>query len=252
MFSQGVIERLRAYLYPPPTRTISLDDFIARANTGDIMLWTSNGISAFLLNIFIRCGASHVSTVLRRPDGLFVAQSTTHVKMLDRMTGERGRDGVQLNEMRTAILEYLAKTGARIVVRFLCYRDGTPLEQSDIAQLSEEFDRGMHAMRGMDFDFGPLDLLAAGNNSFAALPWPLGGEQDNDDKIFCAGLVAKLFMRADILKSRVEACFFSPASFSQDTQALPFEKKYSLSEEMLLVAPAWEVREYAERDPIGM
>lgn len=247
MFSQGLIERLRTWLYPPPTRTISLDSFLKLTNTGDVMLWTSNGLSAFFLNVFIRSGASHVSTVLRHKDGLFIAQSTTHVKMLDSMTGERGRDGVQLNEMRAAILEYLATTGARIVVRFLCDRNGEPLDPSDVARLTDEFSSGMQSMRGMGFDFGPLDLLAAGNNSFAALPWPLGGERDDTNKIFCAGLVARLFMRAGILKSRIAACFFSPASFSQDTQALPLERRYSFSAELLLVAPEWEVREYMER-----
>lgn len=218
--------------------SMDMEEYVAVARTGDLVLWSSRGSEATLVKIATGSYYSHIGIVLvmrppLHPDEsgvyLYHSPSDALTGLVDRFSNPpRSKAGPQLNDLRTAL--YVCRHAKSIEVRRL--RCGA--------------DKASHP-----WATGVLDTRTSTTVAFARAEhtkmyeqsvWELwrsaydgpGGMNTEDlSSYFCSELVAELLKRARVLDTDLPSNEFTPGDFSsRDVREAPLARGFAWDTEV--------------------
>ena len=151
--------------------------------TGDILLFSGEGVISRVIQFISRSWMSHVATVYRQSDDVYCYESTSMSK---------GKNGVQISLLSNRIEGYKGKVWVR---RLECNRD---------ARFYRILRDLRHEFRGKKYERNIWELLGS------ALPWR---NTANLNTIFCSELIAEAFQRWGFLLPLKPSNEYTPADF---------------------------------------
>jgi hypothetical protein len=200
--------------------TITLDDAVATAATGDIWLFRGRSIADRAIRAVTNSPVNHVGMVVAIDDlPPLLWHAELGRSLPDVWSGERQR-GVQLHLLRDAVTTWYGRYRQRAWVRTL---EG-PLERRHEDRLMEVIDR---------FDGRPFPTTLG-----LARQWLTGRVRRSSslETIYCAELVATTYQHMGLLPSRRPASWYDPGRFwSGDRIALV--PPFALGGEIAVVYP---------------
>jgi hypothetical protein len=200
--------------------TITLDDAVATAATGDIWLFRGRSIADRAIRAVTNSPVNHVGMVVAIDDlPPLLWHAELGRSLPDVWSGERQR-GVQLHLLRDAVTTWYGRYRQRAWVRTL---EG-PLERRHEDRLMEVIDR---------FDGRPFPTTLG-----LARQWLTGRIRRSSslETIYCAELVATTYQHMGLLPSRRPASWYDPGRFwSGDRIALV--PPFALGGEVAVVYP---------------
>jgi hypothetical protein len=181
-----------------PSATLSTDDAVAVASTGDIWLFRGHSAADRAIQTLTNSPVNHVGMVVALDD---LPPLLWHAEMgrslPDVWTGERQR-GVQLHMLDEAVRTWNARYGQRAWVRQL---EGT-IGRSQEDRLMEVIDR---------YDGRPFPTTPG-----LARQWLTGRfrrRASSLEAVYCAELVATTFQEMGLLPKRRPASWYDPGRF---------------------------------------
>jgi hypothetical protein len=180
-----------------PATSLSLDDAIAAAATGDIWLFRGSSLADRAIQTVTNSPVNHVGMVVALDDlPPLLWHAELGRSLPDVWTGERQR-GVQLHRLADAVATWTARYGQRAWTRQL----QGPLERRHEDRLMEVIER---------FDGRPFPTtLGLGRQ------WITGRLRRSSslETIYCAELVATTYQHMGLLPSRRPASWYDPGRF---------------------------------------
>ena len=180
--------------------SLSLDDAVAAAQTGDVWLFRGRSIADRAIQTVTNSPVNHVGMVVAIDDlPPLLWHAELGRSLPDVWTGERQR-GVQLHRLGEAVATWSRKYGQRGYVRQLT---GGTLER-------HHEDRLMEVIERFDGKAFPTMLSLAGR-------WVTGRVRRRPaaplETIYCAELVAATYQHMGLLPPRRPASFYDPGAF---------------------------------------
>lgn len=163
--------------------------------TGDVVLFSGNGLVAMGIRAGTRSKWSHVGMVYVLDGEVFIWESSKVFSAKDMETG-RQKKGVQLNLMSTRVEEVTGVVAVR--------RLANPLNAS---QLSEVKKFRQYA-KGRAYEQNEIELVRS------ALPGFLDNQKEDLSSLFCSELVAEAYQRASLLKDNPPSNSYVPNDFA--------------------------------------
>jgi hypothetical protein len=202
-----------------PQRTITLEDYLKEARTGDVVLFESDGFEARLVQCATGSRYSHVAMVIvidpvpRDIGGsgvyLWHAPSSALRSLPDLLYDPpRAKDGPQLNDLPTAL--NLFRNVKEIDVRRFTVAQGTthpwgaPSVGPDDALV--KFIRKEH---GKHYESNLIELVKSAEDTFTSK------NTTNLREYFCSELVAETFKEFGIMLTEEASNEFTPRNFSK-------------------------------------
>jgi hypothetical protein len=181
-----------------PGATLSLDDAVAVASTGDIWLFRGRSAADRAIQTLTNSPVNHVGMVVALDDlPPLLWHAELGRSLPDVWTGERQR-GVQLHVLRDAVTTWNERYGQRAWVRQL---EGT-IERSHEDRLMETIAR---------LDGRPFPTMPG-----LARQWVTGRfrrQSSSLEAIYCAELVATTYQHMGLLPDRRPASWYDPGRF---------------------------------------
>jgi hypothetical protein len=177
--------------------TLTLDDAVAAAATGDIWLFRGRSLADVAIRTLTNSPVNHVGMVVALDDlPPLLWHAELGRSLPDVWTGERQR-GVQLHMLRDAVTTWNERYGQRAWVRQL---EGT-IERRHEDRLMEVVAR---------FDGRPFPTTPG-----LVRQWLIGRLRRNSslETIYCAELVATTYQHMGLLPSRRPASWYDPGRF---------------------------------------
>jgi hypothetical protein len=178
--------------------TLSLDDAVAAASTGDIWLFRGHTVADRAIQTVTNSPVNHVGMAVALDDlPALLWHAELGRSLPDVWTGERQR-GVQLHLLRDALTTWGGRYGQRAWVRHLT----GPIERHHEDRVMEVIDR---------FDGRPFPSMPA-----LALDWLRARVRRRDpslETIYCAGLVATTYEHMGLLSRRRPTSWYDPGRF---------------------------------------
>jgi hypothetical protein len=183
---------------PTPATTLTLDEAVATAATGDIWLFRGRSFADMAIRTVTNAPVNHVGMTVAIDDlPPLLWHAELGRSLPDVWTGERQR-GVQLHLLRDAVTTWDEKYGQRAWVRQL---EGT-VERHHEDRLMEVVER--------------FDGRAFPRTAGLARQWLTGRfkrRESSLETIYCAELVATTFQHMGLLPKRRPASWYDPGKF---------------------------------------
>ncbi len=178
--------------------SLSLDDAVAAASTGDIWLFRGRSIADRAIQTLTNSPVNHVGMVVALDDlPPLLWHAELGRSLPDVWTGERQR-GVQLHRLEEAVTTWSDKYGQRGWVRQLT---GGTLERDHEDRLMEVIDR---------FDGRPFPTTPGLVRQWVTGRWRRSSSLET---IYCAELVATSYQHMGLLPRRRPASWYDPGRF---------------------------------------
>jgi len=193
-------------------------DTQANLKTGDILLFSANGLYSNVVKTFTRSKWSHVAMVINddKYDELAIFESNSEKDAQDLLTGDY-EEGVRL----VCFNERINAFNGKVSVRRL---EGALLNN----QLIEALDHLMAKIMNKPYEKSKAQLLGAVPKS------PLIGNKKEDlSTLFCSELVAEAYQELGLLPCDIPSNTYVPSDFSV-AKALELQGDFYLSEETIL------------------
>jgi hypothetical protein len=180
-----------------PERSLSLDDAIAAASTGDLWLFRGRSIADRAIQTFTNSPVNHVGMVVALDDlPPLLWHAELGRSLPDVWTGDRQR-GVQLHKLRDAVSTWSQRYGQRAWVRQL---HGT-IERQHEDRLMEVIER--YDGRAFPSSLGLVRQWLTGRIRRRA----------SLETVYCAELVATTYQYMGLLPGRRPASWYDPGRF---------------------------------------
>lgn len=213
-----------------PTRVWTLREYLAKARTGDLCLFSSTGPDARCIRCvtcspFSHCG---LAVVLEDPDdpesvnvNLWHSPNEPTEGLPDLLSDPpEFKDGPQLNDMRAAAKEF--GQYARLRVRRIHFSKGSRHQwaQNDgvVVHYEDHFDDNDHNYDAYDYmrDYHRKHYeTSLVELALAEYDGPLGENKENPHEFFCSELVAHMFKKFGIMRTREPSNEFVPDDFRE-------------------------------------
>lgn len=189
----------------------SLDEFLEKAQTGDILVMVSDNFYSWLQMFFTDSYASHVAMVYRdEDDHVYIYESTLKEKgIVDVITG-REKDGPMLVDARHRITDAYDKGQLAIRVRHLELPPGITHDM-----LGRTMRKFMRRHRKNGFDSNPVRLINGASAHWLPFASWLGLDRPDPHKIFCSQMAARLYMKMGLMHKDREAGEYSPSDWTE-------------------------------------
>jgi hypothetical protein len=192
--------------------TVSFTDFLAKADTGDVVLWRGTSLISLAVELATFSEFSHSSMVIRDPKGgtPYLFQSVSEALATDPLSRQQvtKHDGVQAGPLEDVM---------KIVYGFKDFPTWVQLDwpdrPTDWNQTVWDLAAGMDGTRFPwvpDSDYKSIALMTG--------LLLLGRELDTEvlEPIFCSGLVAYMLQRAGAIGTNMKANGYEPKDFSSE------------------------------------
>lgn len=187
----------------PVIPSIAWDDFLASADTGDIMLFSGDSDVSTVVEVFTFGSFSHSGMVVVRDGEKYLWQECSEVLYSDPIPG-KAHAGAQLGDLGDTVA-YISSLGDAPTYRQLQW-DRTDAFRDAVATFCDDTDGR---------PFPPLYELA----------WKyvegLAGIPRLDGTIFCSMLVAMTYQAGGLLPATPPANSYCPTDLSSERPALP-------------------------------
>ncbi len=181
-----------------PSATLSLDDAVDAASTGDIWLFRGRSIADRAIQTLTNSPVNHVGMVVAIDDlPPLLWHAELGRSLPDVWTGERQR-GVQLHVLADAVVTWAERYGQRVYLRQL---EGA-IERRHEDRLMETIER---------FDGRPFPTTPG-----LARQWLTGRYRRREsslETVYCAELVATTYQHMGLLPGRRPASWYDPGRF---------------------------------------
>lgn len=205
----GILRMLEFGLLMRNTETVMLEDFLREAQTGDILLMTSDNIPSFIQTVSTWSTASHVAILYRDadgPDGLWIYESTPKEEgFVDRITGVV-KGGPMCVPAEKRIRHYLDEVGFSIRWR-----------RNSAAGMrhNRTIERIMYRYKDHKFDADPISLTEGASVSAVWLFRLFGIGGKKPETTFCSELVSVCLMEMGCISRNRPACHYSPSDYTE-------------------------------------
>lgn len=205
----------------------SLDEFLEKAQTGDILVMVSDNFYSWLQMFFTDSYASHVAMVYRdEDDHVYIYESTLKEEgIVDVLTG-REKDGPMLVDARHRITDAYAKGQLAIRVRHLILPEGMTH-----AMLRPIMHKYMLCHKSDRFDSNVVRLINGASAHWLPFASWLGLDRPDPHKIFCSQMAAQLYMKMGLMRTDREAREYSPSDWTDRRHNLLLQDDVGLYEE---------------------
>lgn len=221
------------------TREVDVEEYIATARTGDVILWSSSGFEATMVKLFSDSYYSHIGIVLVLDTPLHPGESGKYffhspsgpVRSLKDCLSEPpvSKEGPQMNDLVTVLDRC---RGAKSIEIRRMHMDSTvqhPWADGVLTTSTSSTLRFAEHEHTKLYEQDKLELFRAACTFF--------GENERDlSSYFCSELVAETFIRAKLLNTALPSNAFTPKHFSTaDRRKAPFVAGVTLGPEERIV-----------------
>jgi hypothetical protein len=205
----GLLRMIEFGLLMRNTEVVMLEDFLLKAQTGDILVMTSDNIPSFIQTFSTWSTASHVALLYRDaegPAGLWIYESTPREDgFIDRVTGKT-KSGPMCVPAEKRIRHYLDEVGFSIR-----WRSNT----AGGMRHNRTIERIMQRYKDYKFDADPISLTEGVSESAVWLLRLLGIGGKKPGTAFCSELVSVCLMEMQCLSRNRPACHYSPSDYTE-------------------------------------
>ena len=236
------------------SKTIKYNHIKETLNTGDIILFSSGGLSAYEVRCATCSQFSHIGMIVRckhlnkSSDNLYIWHSPAEaLQFMPDVTSGKIKDGPQLNRLRPII----RAAGGVVYIRKLykpkqkrkrnlnrnynLFHDGNDNDNDDDGyQLGDACSNGLMDFikkeRSKSYEKSTKQLL------LSTYDGPFGQNEEDISSYFCSELVAETFKLLGILKRDIISSEYVPKDFaSTSTQELRLQQGYLLTREYKVI-----------------
>jgi hypothetical protein len=210
---------LWGYWRQPRLPEVRYDEIARTACEGDIVLFTSSGVWAWMQDFWTDSTVSHVGMVVREPGSgrLCLAESTLPDERVADVRTNTVRDGPMIVPLAARIRTYIENFGYDVRYRALCPGARPP---ADVCAARRDLIWGMMQRKldeGIGFDSDALTLMAANTGYLETAPTCWMWEDavyDAADKEFCSSLVVECLQEMGVMESTRPHWSYAPRDFT--------------------------------------
>ena len=222
----GAMEVTSEEKLPEVQARMYFEQYLNVAQTGDIVLFHTEGVLQSVNRFVSSSDYDHVAVVVKDPP-LSKSNNARHLFLL-----ESTIDGVIKYRLRTRFLAWNMSNAELVVRRLNCERS----KESLISIVSL-----MHELDGKKYGLNPLEMVRGRSDS-----------QMTKDSYFCSEIVAMAYKRAGWLPEDIPSNKYFPWSFDKEhSHTLQFLKGASLGEETLIQFKRPEIESAYQMRPVS-